>query len=91
MSPPDTAPAFTKPIQVSPSRDSSIVVDSPAVTAAVTPLVHGLALLVGMNHAFGVSQNAGAVEVATAHSPTTFVHRLWAYSRVRHAIDALHR
>jgi hypothetical protein len=46
-------------------------------------------LYLGLCHAFGASQESGAVGVATTHSPRAFLHLIWSYSRVRHVIDRL--
>jgi hypothetical protein len=58
-------------------------------TAAIVAAVAftGWSLLLGMNHAFGAEQSDGAFAVATKRSPSAFLHRAWAYSRLRHIVD----
>jgi hypothetical protein len=46
-------------------------------------------LYLGLCHAFGANQQSGAVGVATTHSPRSFLHLIWSYSRVRHVVDRL--
>lgn len=64
-----------------------------ARTAAVVATIActAWAVVVGMNHAFGESQSDGAVEILTSRSPAAFIHRTWAYSRVRHVVEAVRR
>jgi len=63
---------------------------SHTAAAAAAIIFTGWSLLIGMNHAFGASQSDGAIAVATKRSPSEFVHRAWAYSRLRHVVDKLH-
>ena len=46
-------------------------------------------LYLGLSHAFGANQQAGAFGVATTHTPREWLHLLWSYSRVRHLTDRL--
>jgi hypothetical protein len=46
-------------------------------------------LFLGMNHAFGASQQDGAAEVATTRGATSFANLAWSYSRFRHLVERL--
>jgi hypothetical protein len=60
-----------------------------AFTLALASACAAWSVYLGLSHAFGASQEAGAVGVATAHSPRAFVHLAWAYSRIRHVVNGL--
>jgi hypothetical protein len=58
-----------------------------AAAASLTAACIAWSLLVGMNHAFGATQQDGALQVATIRGPSAFGRLAWAYSRVRHVVE----
>jgi hypothetical protein len=63
-----------------------------ARVAVVTLAVAATAwsIFLGMNHAFGgASLKSDAWDVATLRGPSSFVHKIWAYSRFRHVTQRL--